>query len=258
MSKSVLLLVVLGACAVEPGDGSVTEPDGSGTETDVPRIAVNALSPSMLAYTALTTAQLDSTGAAAMGGNASARKVLNYAAGCALDATQTVNFTVGGTVFTLYGAMGMLPAWTTRALTADEASWISACVIARVNLTQTTVTISSRGSFAGLSSTADELANYRIEEGAFWGNSFVDQGSLQQYACNGVDQAANDTYGDLPLRQCAQWDGVAGSNLTPCGFHYAGLCSTACSTGSPYANCSFQGGAAQPDVITTFLYGAPQ
>src|ERR1043165_3688240 len=174
MSKSVLLLVVLGACAVEPGDGSVTEPDGSGTETDVPRIAVNALAPSMLAYTALTTAQLDSTGAGAVGGNAASRKVLNYAAGCALDATQTVNFTVGGVNFTLYGAMGMVPAWTSRAITTDEAAWISACVFARVNLTSASITISARGSLANLGSTSDELANYRIEEGAFWGNAFVD------------------------------------------------------------------------------------
>jgi hypothetical protein len=257
MSKSVLLLVVLAACAVEPGDGSGTELDDPATETNVPRIAANALSPAMLAYTALTTAQLDGTGAAAMGANASARKVLNYAAGCALDATQTVNFTVGGVNFTLYGTMGMVPAWTSRALTTDEAAWISACVFARVNLTSATITISARGSMSGLSSTSDELASYRVEEGAFWGNAFVDLGSLQEYACNGVDQAANDTYGDLPLRQCAQWDGVAGSNLTPCGFHYAGLCTTACSTTGPYANCSFQGGSAQADVITTFLYGTP-
>lgn len=257
MSKSALLLVVLGACMVEPGDGSVVEPAGPGTETNVPRIAANALAPSMLAYTALTTAKLDSVGAAAMGGNASARKVLNYAASCALDATQTVNFTVGGTNFTLYGGMGMVPAWTTRALTTDEAAWISACLFARVNLTSATVTISARGAQSGLSTTGDELTAYRVEEGGFWGNAFVDLGSLQAYACNGVDQAANDTYGDLPLRECAEWDGVTGSNLTPCGFHYAGLCSTACSTSSPYANCSFQGGAAQADVITTFLYGSP-
>src|SRR5215831_19767335 len=157
MSKSALLLVVLGACVVEPGDDPATET----TETDVPRIAANALSPTMLAYSALTTVQLDSAGAAAMGGNASARKVLNYAAGCALDSTQTVSFTLSGVTYTLYGAMGMVPAWTSRALTADEATWISACLFARVNLTSTTVTISARGAQSGLTSTSDELANYR-------------------------------------------------------------------------------------------------
>lgn len=252
MSKLAALLVVLGACAVEPEGGA--PPD----ETDIPRVAANSLSPTVLAGSQLLTVRLDSTGAASMGQTASARKVLAYAAGCALTSSQVVNFTLNGTVYTLTGSMGMLPDWANRALTTDEANWISACVFARVNVSTAIIYLSARGSFAGLSSTSDELANYRIEEGAFWGNAFVDLGSIQEYACNGIDQAANDTYGDLPLRQCAQWDGVTGSDLTPCGFHYAGLCTAACTTMSPYANCSFQGGASSPDVVTSFLYGAPQ
>jgi len=250
MSKSVALLVVLGACAVEPGAGSPTE-------TDVPRIAVNALSPSKLAGSALTTAMLDAAGAAAMGQTLSARMVLAYAAGCALAADQTVTYTVGGVANTLTGAMSIAPAWTSRALTASEAAWISACVFARVNLTAQTVQISARGAQSGLATTADELASYRIEEGAFWGNAFVDLGSLDANACDGVDQTANDTYGDLPLRQCAQPDGT-GSNMTPCGFHYAGLCGSVCNTASPYANCAVPGAGSHTEVVTTFLYGAPQ
>lgn len=248
MSKQAWLLVVLGACAAEPVDGSQTE-------TNVPRIAANALSPAALSSSALTTARLDSAGAAAMAATDAARQVLVYAAGCALDATQSVTFTAGGSPTTLEGAMGLAPAWTSRSLTRDEAAWISACVIARVNLTSSVVTMSARGTNAGLATTGAELVDFQVEEGAFWGNVFVDLGAVSGYACNGADQAAGDSFGDLPLRQCAQWDGVAGSNLTPCGFHYAGLCSAACSTASPYAHCSFGGGAAQANVITTFLYG---
>jgi hypothetical protein len=251
MSKSAMLLVVLGACAVEPGVGSPTD-------TNVPRIAVNSLSPSALAGSGLTTATLDATGAAAMGQTAPARQVLAYAAGCALGAEQTLGYTVDGTTTTLQGAMALAPAWTSRSLTASEAAWVSACVLARVNLTSQVVQISARGSDAGLATTAGEQADYQIEEGAFWGNAFADLGDIDAYACDGIDQAADDSYGDLPLRQCAQSDGVAGSNLTPCGFHYAGACGNACGTSGPYAGCAFLGGAAHAEVVTAFLYGAPQ
>jgi hypothetical protein len=248
MSKSLVLLVVLGACAVEPGVGSVAE-------TNVPRIAGNGLSPSALAGSGLTTSVLDAAGAAAMGQTLSARQVLAYAAGCALRNDQTLSYTVDGFTSTLQGAMGLAPAWTGRSLTASEAAWVSACVAARVNLFSQVVQISARGAASGLDTTAGEQASYQIEEGAFWANAFVDLGDIDGYACDGIDQAADDSYGDLPLRECAQPDTAATSNLTPCGFHYAGLCSSACDTSSPYASCAFLGGAAHAEVVTTFLYG---
>jgi hypothetical protein len=253
MMKFLLLAVALGGCVAAP----VVSDDGPPPPSNVPRIIANALSPTMLAGSTMTTATLDATGAAAMGQTTAARKVLSYAAGCALDATQQVTFTVGGVATTLYGAMGIVPAWTTRALTATEAAWVSACVIARVNLSSAVISISARGAASGLATTSAELASYQIEEGAFWGNTFVDLGSLASYSCNGVDQAADDSYGDLPNRECAQWDGVTGSNASPCGFHYAGLCHDVCTTTTTYANCSFLGGAAQAAVVTTFLYGSP-
>jgi len=250
MTKFVLLAVALAACVAEPGDGSATE-------TNVPRIIANALSPGALSGDALTTAQLTSSNAAAMGGTSDARKVLGYAAECALDATQTVSFTVSGTGYSVTGALGMVTDWTSRGLTWDEASWISACVFARVNLTATSVAFSARGAWTGLGTTSSELSDYLIEEGAFWGNAFLDLGALTPYACNGVDQAYDDSYADLPVRECAQpsWDPT--SNLTPCGFNYAGLCGDVCLTGSPYADCAFLGGRPRAAVITAFLYGTP-
>ena len=180
-----------------------------------------------------------------------------YAVSCALDSSQTINYTVSGTAYSATGLMGVAPSWTTTALSTSQAAWVSACVLSRINLTSALVTISARGAQAGYDTTIGETTDYRIEEGAFWGNVFTDLGSISGYACNGVDQAANDSYGDLPLRECAEWDGVTGSNLSPCGFHYAGLCTAVCSTGSAYAGCAFQGGTPHTEVVTTFLYGSP-
>jgi hypothetical protein len=251
MRKLAACVLVLGACAIEPVDSDPTP-------TNVPRIGSNSLSPTQLASTALTTDVLSSANALAMGQTSHARKVLAYAVSCALSDTQSVSFVLGGTTYNFYGAMGLVPGWTSNDLTTSEAGWISGCVFARVNLTSSLLYISARGDQGGLGTTSGELTDYQVEEGAFWGNAFVDLGSLAMYSCNGVDQAADDTYGDLPLRECAEWDGVTSSNLSPCGMNYAGLCSSACTTSSaPYEGCSFLGGSAADEVVTTFLYGNP-
>ena len=247
MRNSVLLVGILtvGACVEQPVQ-----------EDAVPRIIANALSPSAFASSQLTTSVLNSSNAAAMGQTNAARTLLAFATTCALDATQSVDFTVGGVEYHSSGLMGIAPSWTTAPLSASDAAWVSACVVSRVNLTSSLVEISARGSNAGYDTTIGEVADYRLEEGAFWGNAFTDLGSVVGYSCNGVDQAADDTVGDLPLRECAEWDGVTGSNASPCGFRYAGLCSSACSTSTaPYTGCSFMGGSASSVVVTTFLYG---
>lgn len=245
MSKSVALVGIfaVAACVEAPAPS-----------TAVPRIVANALSPSALANGQLITSVLNSTNAAAMGQTSNARKVLAFAASCALDPEQSVTYTVGGVEYTVVGWMGIAPGWTSAALSWTDAAWVSACVLSRVNVTSNLVYISARGDNAGYDATIDELQDFGIEEGAFWGNVFVNLGSIAGYACNGVDQAADDTYGDLPYRECAEWNGVPGSNLTPCGMNYAGLCSSVCSTSTaPYSGCAFQGGTASSTVVTTFL-----
>jgi hypothetical protein len=253
----------LAACAAAPVGGPAGDQADGGTQTapvvsNVPRIGANAMSPAALAQAEITTDQLDASSAEAMGQTADARTVLQYAVGCALDTSQSITFTVDDTEYTFSGGMGVAPGWTDGALSASDAAWVSACLFARTNLTSTSVWISARGSDAGLATTTAELASYQIEEGAFWGNAFVDLGAVEGYSCNGVDQAADDSYADLPLRQCAQWDGVPESGLSPCGMRYAGLCGDVCTATGTYGNCAVPGGAAAAEVVTAMLYGAPE
>lgn len=250
MDRSVVLVGVLAiAGCVEP----VSEDIGT-----APRIVTNALSPTAFANSALISGVLDATNAAAMGQTNYARKVLAFATTCALNLEQSIEFTINGVTYYDSGLMGIAPAWTERALTATEAAWVSACIVSRVNLTSSLVLISARGDNAGYDTTIGEVGDYQLEEGAFWGNAFTDLGTVQGFSCNGVTQAADDTAGDLPLRECAEWDGVTDSNASACGFHYAGLCSDVCSTDTaPYTGCSFLGGSASSGVVTTFLYGTP-
>jgi hypothetical protein len=234
----------------------MSQPDEPEAEA-VPRITGNSLTPSALWSAQLTTGRLTAASAAAMGPSKDARKVLSYAVGCALNSAQSISFSVDGAAFSNPGTVGVAQAWPTRALTASEAAWVSACVFARVNLASQPISVSVVGTTTALSPTASERADYAIEEGAFWGNAFVDLGAVEPYSCNGVDQAANDTYGDLPDRQCAQPDSP-GSQVSPCGMHYAGLCTAVCKTQSPYANCAFPGTTAVAEVVTAFLHGQPQ
>lgn len=224
-------------------------------ETAAPVLTANALTPAALAHGALTTDQLDAAAAARMAASADAREVLAYAVDCALASTQAVSFESGGTTYQLGGALGLAPAWTDRALTASEAAWVSACVFSRVNLTGVSVALSARGAHAALGTSSNERADYQLEEGAFWGNAFLDRGPLAAYACDGVDQAADDTIGDLPARQCAQ-PSAPGSDASPCGMHYVGLCDEVCTTTGPYAGCAAPGEAAASEVITSVLAGA--
>jgi hypothetical protein len=250
MDRSVVLVGIL---AITGCVESLSEDIGT-----APRIVTNALSPTAFANSALISGVLDATNAAAMGQTNYARKVLAFATTCALTIDQSIDFTINGVEFHDGGLMGVAPAWTERALTATEAAWVSACIVSRVNLTSSLVEISARGGNAGYDTTIGEVADYQLEEGAFWGNAFTDLGTVQGYSCNGVTQVADDTIGDLPLRECAEWDGVANSDASPCGFHYAGLCSDICSTDTaPYTGCSFQGGSASSGVVTTFLFGTP-
>jgi hypothetical protein len=245
-----MAVLMLAACGAEPLETQ--------TDSDEIQLGVTPLSLAELGSSALTTAVLNATNAAAMGPNQTARKVLAFAVACALQSTQTVTYTVGGVTYIETGMLGIAPGWRTAVMSATEAAWVSACIFSHVNEVTHLVWLSLRGAQTSLSTTTQEQNEYRVEEGAFWGNVFVNLGSVHGYSCLGVDQAAGDTYGELPYRNCAQWDGVSGSGMSPCGMSYAGLCRTACTTATaPYAGCSFQGSSAAASVVTIFLAGTP-
>jgi hypothetical protein len=240
------------ACAAEPLG------PGAAEVAQLDQIDQHTLALAELTTSALTTARLDAASAAAMGTTAAARRVLTFAVGCALESTQTIAFSVGGTVYTATGAIGLAPGWTTGAITTAQAAWVSACLFSYVNDASSLIWISLRGVETSFATTASERTDYQIEEGAFWGNAFSNLGPVMGYSCNGVDQWADDSYAQLPLRQCAQWDGVTASNRSPCGMSYAGRCGQVCASAvAPYTGCSFLGGAAAGAVVTIFLAGAP-
>ncbi len=236
------------ACVDQPEDISTDD------SAEAPRIALNGLTPDELASVAVNPAKLGGSALNTMAATSQGKKALTYLVHCALPAGQSVTATVNGNSYVYSGGLGLAPGWPTGALSDADQKIVSACVISRANVFGVNVNISLRGN-ATLAPTTQESTDYQIQEGAFWGNIFTMSNPKVIFSCNGIQQAANDTYGDLPLRECAE----APDTSTCTGFSYAGLCSDVCSTtGSDYSSCTAPGSVEYTNVITTYLYGLPQ
>lgn len=133
---------------------------------------------------------------------------LRYLVSCALPAGARVS--VGGHTFE--GDAGLGAAWATGPCDVECQEWVSACLLARTNAYGIPVVIHTRGPHPALGDVTPEMeAAFPVEEGAFWGNFFLDP--PREHACRGR--------GRDPLmstfRVCAQ----RGSR---CGIQYVGPC----------------------------------
>ena len=214
----------------------------------------NALVPNALAANAL--ASLQDPGVA----GETSRAFLRYAVGCAFRPDQSLAFAwtdADGVEHDeeFVGALGLAPQWQSGALDEAGQRWVSACLAARTNWYGVPVTLSTRARAASLAApTAQEIATYPNEEGAFWGNLFAPTPKL--YACHA---AANVSYARSLQRDCAAGH-VDGQDVVECGIiEIVGTCEDSCdpltTSGQYHPRC---GDPAQPTqktghVITVFL-----
>ena len=151
------------------------------------------------------------------------REVLTFLVGCAVSPDQTLVGSFGGTTYEFHGELGLASHWLDRPLDRKGAGWVSACLFARVNANAVEVEISLRGNHEQLAVTADEAANWSLQEGAFYGNYFTPENQpIDWVACRGSAQASGE-YGGLVDRDCAEPD-PENPGKTICGFTYAGDC----------------------------------
>ena len=121
------------------------------------------------------------------------------------------------------GSIGLMPKWTRHKLSRKGQEWISACLLARVNAHDTVEPISMRGHHPALAASPEELLEFPLQEGAFYGNVFIPDPDPQDLnACRGQDQAGGET-GGLVDRDCAEPD-PSDPTHTQCGFTFAGDC----------------------------------
>jgi len=217
-----------------------------------------------LATNRLATNQLDldPSAAADLLATEGGREVLGYIVECAIPEGQKLVGIYAGTAYEFEGALGLAPDWVMRPLDRKGQRWVSACLFARVNKAGISVQISLRGPHGALTTTADELSTWTLEEGAFWGNVFFTE-PIDWNACRGVDQAAGES-GQLADRDCTEPD-PENPGFTLCGFEYAGDCGdfalqAACRSfdadGMYYESCSTPspgGHERYQEAITTFV-----
>lgn len=181
------------------------------------------------------------------------RVFLDYLAKCALPSGESLTVSHLGLSYTFAGHVGLAPHWLTGGLTTSDLRWVSACLLAHVNFSTSSVSILLQGDHPALSGPVGTAgAAYTLREGAFYGNVF----SLvpKKYACEGD--------GSTSSRVCAE-GGLLGLSL--CGFSVPGDCqgsfNDACEglTGTYYDTCHsgmilpLTSTTAYPETITVYL-----
>ncbi|HUS66286.1 MAG TPA: hypothetical protein VMZ28_17160 [Kofleriaceae bacterium] len=148
---------------------------------------------------------------------------LEYLALCALDEGDALE--VDGASYS--GLYGLAPRWASGACDDSCQRWVTACVLAHANAFGVEVTISLRGEHPGLAWDDDIVAEFPLQEAAFYGNLFTDTESWRApiYACagtaliefeHGFPRLADDPWSYLDTRIC--------SLDLPCGLDQTGAC----------------------------------
>jgi len=247
--RTMLLVVALGAtaCTLDMSDDVTSSTDqavGTHNRLATNRLATNRLATNRLATNRLATNSLDKlvalTDTAGILSTEGGREVYSYVVSCALPADTIIHATVPGAADTLpdanyscvggecefSGSLGLTPTWLDHHLSGPGKGWISACLFARVNANDTKEAISLRGRNPALLVGAEEASLYSVEEGAFYGNVFIDDPDTSVppdwYACRGEGQAGGE-FGGLINRDCTEPDPDDPTH-TLCGFNYAGDC----------------------------------
>jgi hypothetical protein len=244
--------LMVSACMIdEPDEGTVDQHAESWNRLASNRLASNRLASNRLASNRLASNRLASNRLEANPDTdeiletPEGRDVYSYIISCALTEDVTIEAQVPGApnsappatpytcnngTCTFQGALGVAPRWETHRLSKPGERWVSACLFSRVNANDTAEAISLRGNNDGLIVSQEEMELYTAEEGAFYGNLFIDDpdpdAEPDWNACRGRAKAecpGDVGCGGLGNRDCALEDPMT-PGKTYCGFKYAGDC----------------------------------
>ncbi|WP_437520606.1 hypothetical protein WME79_27285 [Sorangium sp. So ce726] len=187
----------------------------------------NALTSNALTSNALTSNALTSN---ALTSNALrdplARELLKYVVSCALPRGAHLDVNIDGVVHGFDGELGLHKNWGDMGGSCDNAckTWVSACVLSRINHLGIATPISMRGNKSELSSDWAERMAYPRREGAYYGNIFANPPIY--YACLSPEQNSIER--------------VCGPSLDDCALTVVGTCRDACDIpqgDGSYPNC---------------------
>jgi hypothetical protein len=102
-----------------------------------------------------------------------------YVVECALAPDQSVTKVVDGVTVEFEGALGLAPEWQDEPCDEECQEWVSACVLARTNVSEREVTLWLEGDHPALSTATHP--SHPHYEASFFGNLFA--GPDQEYMC---------------------------------------------------------------------------
>lgn len=227
------ILLASGCLAPLEGDEEVGELGApvSGSPTDSQRIILNGLPMSLfeahrasliqLVGGSLTSHAITKSGLLE---SAEGRQLFGYVIKCSLGWDDVLSVPYQGSTYLFEGGVGLALNWRDGALTAPEKRWLSACLLAHSNAFGIKVPLSLRGNHPALATTPEEVDQYPVEEGAFYGDLFTAPGiAASMFACPGLgfkDSCEVESNEWLDVRVCAAGAGT----LSQCGFYVPGDC----------------------------------
>ncbi len=152
---------------------------------------------------------------------------LAYTVECALEADDSIDVTIDDETTTLSGLVGLAPQWRDGACDKSCQEWVSACLLARTNVSEETVDIWVQADHPaiGFGHNPEEP----VYEASFYGNLFEDPDA--GYYCKG--SARGLALARLEGRTCTQGN--------TCGFTKFGKCKkhSRCEKAAPgvWINC---------------------
>jgi hypothetical protein len=135
------------------------------------------------------------------------RDTVQYLVECALAEEQSITKEVDGESLVFEGAIGLAPEWEDEACDEDCQEWVSACMLARTNVSGETISIWMRADHPAIGEGLSLL--YPVYEASFFGNLFVEDGG--RHYCEGT-LLAGPLVSQLEGRTCA------GLSAASCGF----------------------------------------
>jgi hypothetical protein len=183
---SLRALAALGLCSAQAaclsgpqGSDAIDEATASSEEAmmSTNRLSMNRLSMNRLQMNGLSMGKLSTNGTdlapTTLIETVEGRELLTYLVRCSLPGTQSLTGTYNSTTYTFQGGVGIAPMWISEPLSKTGQRWVTACLLAHVNGYGVEVPISLRGDLSSLGTTAAEVADYTVQEAAFYGNIFV-------------------------------------------------------------------------------------
>lgn len=173
--------------------------------------------------------------------------LVRYLTECALPDGASITKVVDGEEIEFAGRLGLAPEWEDEACDQDCQEWVSACLLARTNVSGQSVELWLRADHPAIGS--GKSLSFPVYEGSFFGNLFVEDGGRN--VCRGV--LVGPVVAFLDGRTCSNELGG------DCGFTKLDDCQLAhrCDYQGllfPMANDCEAPGAAAQHTITTYVH----